>query len=159
MQRLLEAGQYFKLEKWEFYKETVRYLGLVISTKGICMGEDTIETIQNWSREIQVQEWTVTQSLRGATITPIPQLLLTVHFKIFWKSGTINKSHREGRTILMGIRTAAGRGGYNKCLYDCTYTLTFRPWESSNYWEDAFNYVSAGVLSYWDDERVLHSLA
>jgi len=51
MQWLLEAGLYLKSEKCEFHKETVRYLGLIISTKGISMDEDKIETVRNWSRE------------------------------------------------------------------------------------------------------------
>jgi len=51
MQRLLEAGLYLKPEKWEFYKETVRYLGLITSTKGISMDEDEVGMIRNWSRE------------------------------------------------------------------------------------------------------------
>jgi hypothetical protein len=34
MQQLLEAGMYLKPEKCEFHTETVRYLGLIVSTKG-----------------------------------------------------------------------------------------------------------------------------
>jgi hypothetical protein len=49
MQRLLEAGQYIKPEKCKFQKEMVRYLGLIISTKGISMDEDKIEAVHNWS--------------------------------------------------------------------------------------------------------------
>jgi len=45
MQRLLEAGLYLKPEKCEFHKVTVRYLGLVISTKGISIDEDKVETV------------------------------------------------------------------------------------------------------------------
>jgi len=51
IQRLLEAGLYLKPEKCEFHKETVRYLGLIISTNGISMDEDKVETVRNWSRE------------------------------------------------------------------------------------------------------------
>jgi hypothetical protein len=51
MQRLLEAGLYLKAEKCTFHKETVRYLGLIISTKGISMDEDKVETVRNWSWE------------------------------------------------------------------------------------------------------------
>jgi len=47
----LEAGLYLKSEKCEFHKETVRYLELIISTKGISMDEDKVETVQNWSRK------------------------------------------------------------------------------------------------------------
>jgi hypothetical protein len=51
MQSLLEAGIYLKPEMCEFHQETIRYLGLIMSTKGISMDEDTVDTIQNWSRE------------------------------------------------------------------------------------------------------------
>ena len=54
MQWLLKAGLYLQLEKCEFHKETVRYVGLIISTKGISMDEDTVETVQNWSREMNI---------------------------------------------------------------------------------------------------------
>jgi len=49
MQRLLDAGLYLKPEKCEFHKDTVKYLGLIISTKGISMDKDKVETLQNWS--------------------------------------------------------------------------------------------------------------
>jgi hypothetical protein len=45
----LEAGLYLNPEKCEFHKETMRYLGLIISTKGISLDEDKIKTVQNWS--------------------------------------------------------------------------------------------------------------
>ena len=51
MERLVDAGLYLKPEKCVFHKTTVRYLGLIISTKGISMHEDKVETIWNWSRE------------------------------------------------------------------------------------------------------------
>ena len=51
IQWLLEAGLDLKPEKCKFEKEIIRYLGLVISTKGISLDEDKEETIQNWSRE------------------------------------------------------------------------------------------------------------
>jgi hypothetical protein len=51
MQRLLEAVLYLKPEKCKFHKETVRNLGLIISTTGISMDEDKIVTVWNWSWE------------------------------------------------------------------------------------------------------------
>jgi pentose-5-phosphate-3-epimerase len=48
MECLLQAGLYFKPEKCEFHKDTVKYLGLVISTKGISMDQDKIEKVKNW---------------------------------------------------------------------------------------------------------------
>jgi len=51
MDRLWKAGLYLKPEKCEFHKETVKYLGLIISTNGISMDPDKVETVRNWSRE------------------------------------------------------------------------------------------------------------
>jgi len=51
MQRLVEAGLYMKPKKCEFHKETARYLGLIILTKGISMHEDKVQTVRNWSWE------------------------------------------------------------------------------------------------------------
>jgi hypothetical protein len=54
LQWLLEAGIYLKPEKCEFEKEIIRYLWLIMSTKGISLDEDNGETIQHWSRELQM---------------------------------------------------------------------------------------------------------
>jgi hypothetical protein len=51
MQQLLEAGQYPKPENCEFHQKTLRYLGLIITTKGISMDKEKVETVGNWSRE------------------------------------------------------------------------------------------------------------
>jgi hypothetical protein len=51
MKRLLNAGLYLKQDKCEFHKETVKYLGLIISTNGVSMDPDKIDTVRNWSRE------------------------------------------------------------------------------------------------------------
>jgi len=45
VQRLLDAGLYLKPEKCNFHKDTVKYLGLIISTNGICMDKDKVETV------------------------------------------------------------------------------------------------------------------
>jgi len=55
MQRLLKAGLYLKPEKCEFHKEIVRYLWLIISTKGISIDEDKVDTVRNWSREKKIE--------------------------------------------------------------------------------------------------------
>ena len=42
MQRLLEVGLYIKPEQCKCHKETVQYLGLIISTNWILMDEDKV---------------------------------------------------------------------------------------------------------------------
>jgi len=55
MRCLLEACLCLKLEQCAFHKKTVRYLGLIILTKGISMDEDKVEMVRNFSRETETQ--------------------------------------------------------------------------------------------------------
>lgn len=49
------AGLYLRPEKFEFHNEIARYLGLNISTNGISMDEDKVETIRNRSQEKKIE--------------------------------------------------------------------------------------------------------
>lgn len=51
MECLLKARLYLKPEKCEFQMNSVKYLGLIISTQGISMDQDKVDIVQNWSRE------------------------------------------------------------------------------------------------------------
>jgi hypothetical protein len=51
MECLLKAGLYLKPEKCEFHKETVKYLGLIISTSGVSIDPDKVDMVRNWSQE------------------------------------------------------------------------------------------------------------
>jgi len=46
----MEAGLYLKLEKCEFYKETIKYLGFNILTKGISRNAEKVSTVRNCSQ-------------------------------------------------------------------------------------------------------------
>ena len=37
-----------RLEKYEFYKEEVNFLGFIVNTKGVKISKDKIEVVQNW---------------------------------------------------------------------------------------------------------------
>jgi hypothetical protein len=43
-----KAGLYLKHEKCEFHQQEVKYLGLIISMKGIKMNPEKIYTVQDW---------------------------------------------------------------------------------------------------------------
>jgi len=64
MQRLLEAELYLKSKKREFLKDTVKYLALIILTKGISMDKDEVETIRNWSRAKKTANGTLNNLLK-----------------------------------------------------------------------------------------------
>lgn len=51
MQCVVEAGLYMNEKRCKFHKETVKYIGLSISTKVISMDNDEVETNRNWCPE------------------------------------------------------------------------------------------------------------
>jgi len=69
MQSLLDTGFNLKLEKCEFHKEIRRYLGLIVSTKGISMEEDMVETLQIRSQEKKTRHGQIN------TLCEVPQCL------------------------------------------------------------------------------------
>jgi hypothetical protein len=51
-----KAGLYLKPEKCEFHHQEVKYLGLIISTKGIKMDLEKITTIQDWEAPCNIKD-------------------------------------------------------------------------------------------------------
>ena len=45
---LKKAGLQADIDKCEFHVTKISYLGLIISTEGICMDPKKVETLQNW---------------------------------------------------------------------------------------------------------------
>jgi len=159
MQRLLKAGLCLKLEKCEFRKETVRYLGLIISTKGISMDEDKVETTRNWSREkktkngplnklFEVQQFLGFFNYYWCFIPKYsemaePLMRLTKKDEPFvWES----EQQLAFETMITAFTTAPAL-----CHFDHEREVIIET--------DASDYVSAGVLSQRDDEGVLHPVA
>ena len=46
--QLYKNGLYAAPMKCEFHKESVEYLGFIISTNGLCMAQDKVQTILDW---------------------------------------------------------------------------------------------------------------
>ena len=44
-----------RLEKCEFYKEEVNFLGFIVNTKGVKISKDKIEVIQNWPQPTNIK--------------------------------------------------------------------------------------------------------
>jgi len=51
MKSLFDGWLYLNPEQCKFHKETVKYLGLIISMKAMSMAEDKVETVKHWSQE------------------------------------------------------------------------------------------------------------
>jgi len=56
LKRLRKAGLYIKAEKSEFYSDSVKYLGYVLSLAGLTMSDAKVKTIQEWPEPKKVKD-------------------------------------------------------------------------------------------------------
>jgi len=150
---------YLKPEKCEFHNETVRYLGLIILTKGISMDDDKVETVRNWSREKKTKNgrlnnlFEIQQFLRFCNYyrrfslkyseTAEPLTMLTKQDEPFvWES----EQQMAFETMIIAFTTAPA---LRHIVHEREVIIE----------TDASNYVSAGLISQRDDKGVLHPVA
>jgi len=159
MQRLLDTGLYLKPEECKSDKETMGYLGLIISTNAISMDEDKLETVRNLRREWQTKTsrlnnpFEVHQFLAFCNRYPRcipkysekvePLTTLTTKDEPF----QCESEQQCAVEIMVPAFTMAPVLGH--CDLERNVIIE----------TDASDYVSTGVLSQYDDEGVLHPVA
>jgi hypothetical protein len=62
LHRLQEHGLYANARKCKFHKDSVEYLGYILTSDGLCMAEDKVQTILNW---LELQKVKDIQSFLG----------------------------------------------------------------------------------------------
>jgi len=159
MQRLLEAGQYLKPEKCEFHKETVRYLGLIISTKGISMDEDKVETVRNWSKEKTTENGWLNNLFEVQQFLGFCNYYRRFFSKYSEKAEPLTRLTKKDEPVVWGSEQ---QFAFEEMVQAFTTAPTLRYFDHEReviIETDASDYVSAGVLSQYDDEGVLHPVA
>ena len=48
LERLKKAGLYIDVDKSEFYTQSVKYLGIIITTNGLRMDPEKVQAVQEW---------------------------------------------------------------------------------------------------------------
>ena len=94
LHRLRKNRLYAAPVKCEFHKESVEYLGFIISTDGLCMAQDKVQTILDWPEPRRVKD---IQSFLGFCN-------FYQHF-IFGYSDIIIPLTRLAQTTFLGIST------------------------------------------------------
>jgi hypothetical protein len=159
MQQSLEAGLYVKPEKSEFHQETVRYLGLIISTKDILMDEDKIETVRNWSREKK------TKNRQFNNLFGVQQFVGFCNSDQWFMPKFCEKAEPLTR---LNTKDEPFEWGSEQELALETQITVFTMAPTLHYFDqereiimetDASDVVSAGVLSQLHDQGVLHPVA
>jgi hypothetical protein len=159
MQRLLEAGLYLKPEKCEFHKETVRYLRLIISTKGISMDEDKVNTVRNWRGEKK------TENGRLNNLFEVQQFLGFCNYyrrfipKHSGKAEPLTRLTKKDEPFVWGSKQQLA---FETMVTAFTTAPAVRHFDHEReviFETDASDYMSAGMLSERDDKGVLHPVA
>jgi hypothetical protein len=159
MQRLLEAGLYLKPEKCEFHKETVWYLGLIISTKGISMDEDKVENVWNWSREMKMVNG------RLNNLFEVQQFLGFCNYyrrfipKYSEKAEPLTRLTKKDDLF---VWEAEQQSAFEPMVTAFMTAPALRHFDHEReviIETDSSDYVSSGVISQRNDEGVLHPVA
>ena len=159
MERLLKVGLYLKPEICEFHKETVKYLGLIISTNGVSMNQDKVDIFPNWSREKK------TANGRLNNLFEVQQFLGFCNYYRRFIKGYSDVVEPLTRLTMKDVPfewLEDQEMSFEEMVYKFTTAPTLRHFDHSREGiieTDASDYVSTGVLSQRDDDGVLHPVA
>jgi hypothetical protein len=151
LEALSKAGLHLKPEKCEFHQQEVKYLGFIISTSGTKMDPAKVATIQELPEPQNVKDIPsflgfanfYRRFVTGYSNIVAPMTCLTRKNTHFIWSDECSKSFE---TIKQAITTGPILRHFD---YDREIIVE----------TDASDYVSAGVLSQYDDQGILHPVA
>jgi len=159
MKRLLEAGEYLKPEKCEFHKETVRYLGLIISTTGISMDEDKVETMRNWSREEKTKNGRLNNLFKVQLFSGFCNYYRRFIPKYSGKAEPLTRLTKKDESFVWEVEQQLA---FKMMVTAFTTAPVLRHFDHDReaiIETDASEYVSGGVSSQHDDDGALHPVA
>jgi hypothetical protein len=151
LEALKGAGLQLDVDKCEFHKTEVLYLGLVISTDGVRMDPKKIEAIVNWQEPKNVKDVRAfigfanfyRRFIDNFSALVSPLVALTRKDKAF----TFDKECKKAFAYLKVMFTTA------------PVLQHFDPDRMSVVEADSSDYVTGGILSQYNEEGVLHPVA
>jgi hypothetical protein len=151
LEALRQAGLYVKTEKCEFSVSETSFLGMIVGAEGIRMDPAKVRTIQEWQ-----------------TPTCLTDVQAFIGFGNFYRRFIRDFSKiiapmvaltRKGVKFLWSQPCQEAFEGLKNAFTNAPVLITF-DWEKEVILEtDASDFVSAGVLSQYDDARVLRPVA
>jgi hypothetical protein len=146
-----EVGLHPKPEKCEFHQQEVKYLGLIISIEGIKMDPKKIHAVQDWEPASNLKD---VHTFLG--------------FANFYRHFICNYSHiiqlltfltHKGVPLAWSMEQQMAFDTLKATLTSAPVLAYFDMDRDIIVETDASNYVSAGVLSQYDDDNVLYPMA
>lgn len=121
-----------KREKCDIDKDTVRYLGWMILTKGNKMDDNKVEIVKNWSREKNTNRGRLKYHLEVQQILGFGnnyRHFIPKHAETAERLIRLYKAY----TMSVGIRTAVDLPNYCECRYNSASSATFRSGKEGDY--------------------------
>ena len=151
LEKLRDAGLFAKLSKCEFAVPETKFLGIIVGRDGLRMDPDKVKTIVDWE-----------------TPTCVTDVQAFIGFANFYR-----RFIKDFSKIITPLANLTKKGtqfewnttcelSFNTLKKAFTTAPVLRPfdWNKEVILEtDASDYVSAGVLSQYDDDGVLHPVA
>jgi len=155
LKALSDAGLHLKPEKCHFHKQEVKYLGFNIGTNGVRMDPEKVSCILNWQTP--------------GNVTDIQYFLGFANF--YWRfirdysmvvSPLTSLTKKEGGKYVPFIWGPPQQKAFEDLKKEFTMAPILRHFDYDRkilVETEASDYVSAGILSQYDDEGTLHLVA
>jgi hypothetical protein len=146
-----KATFHLKPEKCGFHHQEVKYLGLIISTEGINMDSEKITAVQDWEAPRNLKD---VRAFLG---------FANFYRRFVWNYSKIIQPltllTRKGVTFVWKEEQQKAFDTLKNTLMSVPVLARFDPNCNIIVETDASNYVSAGVLSQYDNDGILHLVA
>jgi transposase InsO family protein len=155
LKALSDAGLHLKPEKCHFHKQEVKYLGFIITTKGIQMDPEKVSCVLGW----EVPK-TVTDVQCFLGFANFYRRFIKDYSKVVTPLTRMTK--KEGGKYVPFIWGPEQQAAFDLLKKAFTTAPVLRHFDYDReiiVETDASDYVSAGILSQYDDDGVLHPVA
>jgi hypothetical protein len=148
---LKEAALYLRSEKSEFHTEEVKYQGQIVGVNGIRMDPEKVQAVKNWETPETLNE---VQAFLG---------FANFYQRFIWNYTRVVQPLRELTKKMVPFHLGPDqRSSFAaiKVAFTTAPVLAHFDFEKEIILKiEASNYVSAGVLSHYDDQGILHPVA
>jgi len=155
LKALSQAELHLKPEKCHFHKQEVKYLGFIITTKGIRMDPEKVSCVLGWETSKNITD--VQCFLRFANFY---RRFIKDYSKVLTPLTRLTK--KEGRKYIPFVWGLEQQAAFDLLKKAFTMAPILRHFDYDREMivkTDTSDYISAGILSQYNDEGVLHPVA
>ena len=151
MEALSKVGLHLKLEKCEFHKTKVKYLGLIISVDGVKMDQKKVKAVMEWGSPKNLHDLRAflgfsnfyRRFISGYSEIISPMIKLTKKDVKFVWNAECEAAFQQLKHRFISVPILMHFDAEKEIIVET----------------DASDYVSAGIMSQYDDKGVLHPVA